>query len=62
MCLSLFLADVFIHLRDSSHTYVEVILHGKTEGQFLEDRSAHGREKMGDVSKLGGSWQCVVKR
>lgn len=55
MCISLFLADISIHLRDSSHTYVEVILHGKTEGRFLEDGGAHRREKMGDVSKLGGS-------
>lgn len=53
----LFFVDVSTHLRDSSsHVYVEVILHGETEGQFLEDRRAHRGKTMGDVSRLGGFW------
>ena len=38
----------------SGHIYVEVVLHGQTEGQFLEDVEAHRKQTMGGVSKLGG--------
>ena len=42
-------------LRDSArHQYVEVVLHGKTEGKFLEDPEAHRDEMMGQISRLGG--------
>ena len=55
MGILLFLVDIYIHPQDSaSHVYVEVILHGRTEGKFLDDPEAHYRETMGDVSKLGG--------
>lgn len=55
MGILLFLVDIYIHPQDSaSHVYVEVILHGRTEGKFLDDPEAHCRETMGDVSKLGG--------
>lgn len=71
MRISPFLVDTFNHLQDSapegstnaaSHedgaaeVYIEVILHGKTEGKFLEDARAACKEKMGDVSKLGELW------
>ena len=36
------------------HTFVEVVLHGQTEGKFLEDPEAHRDETIGHVSKLGG--------
>ena len=63
MGILLFLVDIYIHLQDSvSHVYVEVILHGRTEGKFLDDPEAHCRETMGDVSKLGGFWRCVAKQ
>ena len=58
----LFLVGISIHLRDSSHTYIEVILHGETEGKFLEDSVAHCMETMGDISRLGGFWRCVAKQ
>ena len=58
----LFLLDVSIHLRDSArHIYVEVVMHGKTEGNFLDDSEAHSWEILGEVSRLGGFWQCVAK-
>ena len=56
VCIPPLLVDIPIYLYDSSHTYVEVVLHGKTEGKFLDDSRAHCRETMGDVSKLGGFW------
>ena len=50
---------LFFHLQDSpTHIYVEVILRGETEGQFLEDPRAHRRETMKDVSRLGGFVWC----
>ena len=53
----LFLVDVSIHPKDSArHVYVEVVLHGETEGKFLEDAKAHRDEPMGQVSKLGAFW------
>lgn len=51
------LGDLSTHLRDSSHIYVEVVLHGKTEGNFLEDSQVRHRETIGDISKLGGFWR-----
>ena len=63
MRILLFLVDTSIHLQDSAgHVYVEVVLHGKTEGRFLEDLDAHRKEMMGQVSKLGGFYRCVAKR
>ena len=50
-----FLVDVSIHLRARSHTYVEVILRNESEGKFLQDSTAHAREKIEDVSKFGRS-------
>lgn len=59
----LYPADVFIHLQDSAgHVYVEVVLHGKKEGKFLEDPASYRNEMMGQVSKLGGFLRRVVKR
>ena len=53
----LFLIDIYVHLQDSTrHVYVEVVLHWKTEGQFLEDTGARHKETMGQVSKLSGFW------
>ena len=53
--------DSSIHLQDSTrHTYVEIVLHGKIEGEFLEDPGAHRKETMGQVSKLGGFWRCMA--
>ena len=38
----LFLVDTSIHLQGSTgHVYVEVVLHGETDGKFLEDPDAH---------------------
>ena len=52
----LFSIDIFIHSQGStSHLYVEVVMHGETEGQFLEDPGAHRDEMMGQVSRLGES-------
>ena len=52
MLRSLF--EVYIHLQDSKrHVYVEVVMRGDTEGQFLEDPDAHYDEMMGQVLKLG---------
>ena len=34
--------------------YVEVVLRGKTEGEFLDDPTRSHEETMGQVSKLGG--------
>ena len=63
MCISLFLVDTSIYLQDSAaEAYVEVVLRGETEGKFLEEPRAFCKEKMGDVSKLGGCWRCVAKR
>ena len=46
-----------IHLQDSTgELYVEVVLHGNTEGQFLEDPRAHCKGTIGNVSKLGKFW------
>ena len=57
------LVDISIHLQDSSrHTRVEVVLHGETEGEFLEDWGVHWMETMGNVSRLGGFRRCVAKR
>ena len=54
MRLLLFLADISIHLEASArHIYVEVVMHGKTEGNFLEDSEAHNWEILGEVSRLG---------
>ena len=51
------LVDTTVHLQDSArHVYVEVVLHWKTEGQFLEDTGARHKETMGQVSKLSGFW------
>ena len=57
----LFLVDISVHLQDSArHIYVEVVLHGKTEGQFLEDTGVRHEETMGQISKLGGFlWRTV---
>ena len=53
MILPLF--DVSIHIQDSSgHTYVEVVLHGREEGRFLEDLGFRHEETIGQISKLGG--------
>ena len=50
-----FPVDICIHLQGSArHVYVEVVLHGETEGKFLEDPEAHRDEMVGQVSKLGG--------
>ena len=50
----LFLVDISIHLEASArHVYVEVVMHGKTEGSFLEDSEAHNWETLGEVSRLG---------
>ena len=58
-----FIIDISIHLRGSTgHTYVEVVLYGRDEGQFLDDPDAHREETMGQVSKLGGFWRCVAKQ
>ena len=47
--------DISIHLQHSTRrVYVEVVLHGETEGNFLEDPGAHRDEIMEQVSKLGG--------
>ena len=52
-----FLVEIPIHLQDSAdHIFVEVVLHGQTEGKFLEEPGAHSWETMGQVSKLGGFW------
>ena len=49
--------DIYIHLQDSKrHVYVEVVMRGETEGQFLEDPDAHCEEMMGQVLKLGKLW------
>lgn len=57
VCILLFLINIYVHLQDSArHVYVKVVLHGKTEGQFLEDMGAHHMETMGQVSKLSGFW------
>ena len=58
----LFLANAPIYLRDGArHVYVEIVMHGNTEGKFLEDSEAHSWETLGEVSRLGGFWQCVAK-
>ena len=38
------------------HVYIEVVLHGDEEGQFLEDPDAPHSETMEQVSKLGKHW------
>ena len=63
MRILLFLAEIVIDLQDSARRrYVEVILHGETEGEFLEDLEAHRYEMMGHVSRLGRYWSYVAKR
>ena len=63
MRLLLFLVDISIHLQDSARRiYVEVVMHGKTEGNFLEASDAHNWETLGEVSRLGAFWRCVAKR
>ena len=55
------LVDTTVHLQDSArHIYVEVVLHGKTEGKFLEDTIGH-EETLGQVSKLGGFWRLATE-
>ena len=52
-----FLIDISIQLEDSArHVYVEVVMHGQTEGKFLEDPEAHRNEMVGQVLKLGKFW------
>ena len=61
--LLLFLLNAPNHLQISPmHTYVEVVLHGKTEGRFLEDPRAHRGETMGQISKLGVYRRRAAKR
>ena len=63
MRILLFLAEITIDLQDSArHQYVEVVLHGKAEGKFLEDPEAHRDEMMGQISRLGRYLRCVTKR
>ena len=63
MRMMLFLVNISIYFQGSAgHVYVEVVLHGETEGKFLEDPDAHTDETMGQVSKLGRFWQCVATR
>ena len=55
MRVLLFLTDISIHLEDSAkHTYIEAIMHGETEGKFLEDPGALNWETFAEVSRLGG--------
>ena len=57
MRILLFLINIYVHLQDSArHVYIKVVLHGKTEGQFLEDMGARHMETMEQVSKLSGFW------
>ena len=52
-----FIVDIPIHLQDSAtHSYVEVVMHGQTEGKFLDDPGVHHEGTMGQISKLGGFW------
>ena len=59
----LLLVDTYIHLQDSArHVYVEVVLHGETEGKFHEDPDAHRDETVGQVSRLGAFWRDMGER
>lgn len=55
-----FLVDFSVQLQNSdrNRSYVEVILKGKEEGQFLEDSTAPHNEMLKGVLKLGRFWRC----
>ena len=58
-----FFARISIHLLDSAmRRHVEVVMHGQTEGKFLDDREARHEETMGQISKLGVFYRCMIKR
>ena len=58
-----FLVQVSIHLRNSARRrYVEVVMHGQTEGKFLDDPKVRHEETMGQISKLGVFCRCMAKR